>query len=86
MDAVLGDNVPLLVPTVSNDSLNVGGPAPPVADVDINEVEDLQAGPSSGEFNLDAWIGDLLCIYVFQHLLQPVYCFNVINNDNATTE
>ena len=65
MDAVLGDNVPLLVPTVSNDSLNVGGPAPPVADVDINEVEDLQAGSSSGEFNLDAWIGDLLCIYVF---------------------
>ena len=51
MDAVLGDNVPLLVPTASNESLNAPGvvPAAPVADLDINEVEDLQAGSSGGE-------------------------------------
>ena len=53
MDAVLGDNVPLLVPTALNETLPGAGSAqpgvgiaPPVADVDLNncEVEDLQAG------------------------------------------
>ena len=48
MDAVLGDNVPLLVPTASNVALSNAIMAPAVADVDINncEVEDLQAGSS----------------------------------------
>ena len=50
MDAVLGDNVPLLVPTASNEALKGPTLAPAVSDVDINncEVEDLQAGSSSG--------------------------------------